>query len=95
MFVGKPVIGARSGATAELIQDGVNGLLYNQGDPSDLAAKIEYLYKNPGIANELGRNGQSWVEKCFTQERYAGELIAVLKSLSLPIAKVIGPAPAV
>ncbi len=94
MFSGRPVIGARSGATSELIKDGINGLLYRQGDPSDLASKIDYLRKNPRIADELGKNGRSWVKQHFTEERYAAEIIAVLNSLSLPLPKALGAAPA-
>jgi glycosyltransferase involved in cell wall biosynthesis len=83
MFSGKPTVGARSGATSELIEDGVDGLLYQQGDPKDLAAKIAYLYKNPTIATTLGTNAHSWVESYFTRERCTRELVAVLSSLSM------------
>jgi glycosyltransferase involved in cell wall biosynthesis len=93
MFSGRPVVGARSGATPELIKEGVSGLLYAQGDCSDLAAKIEHLYKNPGVAAELGRNAQSWVESYFTRERCTAELVAVLNAVCLPTAKAMGPAP--
>jgi glycosyltransferase involved in cell wall biosynthesis len=92
MFSGTPVVGTRSAATAELIKDGVNGLLYSQGDPADLAAKIEYLYKNAAIAADLGRNAHSWVETCFTRERCTRELVAVLDSLSLSPARAMGRA---
>lgn len=93
MFSGRPVIGARSAATAELIKDGVTGLLYQQGDPVDLAAKIERLYKNPGIASDLGRNACSWVEGYFTRERCTRELLAVFNSLSSPPENAMGPTP--
>jgi glycosyltransferase involved in cell wall biosynthesis len=80
MLAGKPVIGARCGATAELIEDGVNGLLYNHGDAKDLADKIRYLTENPGIAKRLGNNAQSWVESSFTPERYINEILTLLNS---------------
>jgi glycosyltransferase involved in cell wall biosynthesis len=80
MLAGKPVIGARRGATAELIKEGVNGLLYNYGDPKDLADKIQYLYKNPAVAEQLGKAAQSWVEGFFTAERYSKEILALLNS---------------
>lgn len=78
MSSGTPVIGARAAATAELIKDGETGLLYRQGDPADLAAKIEFVYRNPDRAKELGKNAQSWVATHFTRDRYTKELMAVL-----------------
>lgn len=81
MYSGRPVIGARAAATAELIKDGVTGLLYSQGDPSDLAGKIEYVYRNPTLATELGRSAKSWVVTNFTRGRYAKEIMAVLDSI--------------
>ncbi|MGA7411351.1 MAG: glycosyltransferase family 4 protein, partial [Bryobacteraceae bacterium] len=69
MYSGKPLIGARSGATAELIDGGVNGLLYKTGDPEDLAAQIKYLYENPGIAKALGTSAKKWVEQRFFENR--------------------------
>lgn len=42
MLAGKPVI-AISGATVELIHDGVTGLLYDPGNYSVLANKMRYF----------------------------------------------------
>jgi glycosyltransferase involved in cell wall biosynthesis len=79
MFAAKPVIGARSGATPELIEDGVNGLLYEQGNPADLAAKIECLCRNRGTALKMGENGYCRARVLFTHERYSGELMSVFE----------------
>jgi glycosyltransferase involved in cell wall biosynthesis len=81
MLAGKPVIGARSGATAELIHDGQNGLLYAGRDPKDLADRIKYLHDNPKAAFELGRTGRRWVEQTFTPRRFTNEILALLTSL--------------
>jgi glycosyltransferase involved in cell wall biosynthesis len=84
MLAGKPVVGAKCGATAELIQDGSTGLFYKVEDPADLAEKIRYLYDNPSVAHRLGKNGQHWAQTIFTKERYAAELLSVLNSLCGP-----------
>lgn len=88
MKLSKPVIGARSGGTSELIREGFNGLLYNVMDPNDLADKIEYLYKNPEIAKIMGENGRKWATERFNQARYGQDLILILgpllKSISRP-----------
>lgn len=81
MLAGKPVIGADNTATAELIHDGLNGLLYRTGDPQDLAAKIDYLYRHPDIASQLGSNGQAWAQRVFTRDRYREELLPLLTAL--------------
>jgi len=81
MKLGKPVVGARSGGTVELIKNGVNGLLYTPGDYKELAEKIIYLYEHPEIAKQMGENGKKWAEQQFTEERYGNEVFALLKQL--------------
>jgi glycosyltransferase involved in cell wall biosynthesis len=93
MFSGTPVIGARSGATAELIEEGVNGILYKQGDAADLAAKIAYLCQNPAVAEQLGMNALHWVRSHFTRERYERQLMSIVEPLPEPAASLVGPAP--
>jgi glycosyltransferase involved in cell wall biosynthesis len=44
--MGLPVIAAGTGGSLELIEDGVNGYLYQKGDPTDLAVKILRLQKD-------------------------------------------------
>lgn len=81
MRAGKPVIGARSGGTQELIQDGFNGFLYSVADDRDLAEKIEFLYEHPKMAKQMGENGREWAAKQFSQERYGREIYMQLKQL--------------
>ena len=81
MKAAKPVIGARSGGTPELIQEGFNGLLYNLMDYKDLADKIAYLYKNPEIRQQMGKNGQQWATERFNQAHYGHDLLNILAPL--------------
>jgi glycosyltransferase involved in cell wall biosynthesis len=82
MRAGKPVIGARSGGTQELIQDGFNGFLYTVGDYQELAQKIRYLYEHPAVGKQIGENGQQWATKQFTQARYGEEIYTLLRKAS-------------
>ncbi len=76
MLAGKPVIAtANSGGTAELIEEGKTGLLYERGNYIELADKIQYLYENPEVRSKLGQAGYTWVVGRFTQERYAAEML--------------------
>ncbi|MHB1127159.1 MAG: glycosyltransferase [Bacillota bacterium] len=51
MATGVPVVAGRVGGLPEFVQDGVNGLLVNPGDPADLAAKIVLCLQ--GLSREL------------------------------------------
>jgi glycosyltransferase involved in cell wall biosynthesis len=82
MLAGKAVVGARAGATAELIQDGVNGLLYNCREPLDLASKIRFLYDNPEFVKRVSRNAREWATSSFTRERNTDAVAALLESVS-------------
>lgn len=83
MLAGKPVIAAAdSGATAELIQDGITGLLYAGGRPDELADKIQYLHENPEEGSRLGTAARTWAEGRFTRDRYAGEMLDLLNEVS-------------
>ena len=82
MLAGKPVIGtANSGGTAELIQDGITGLLYKAGDHDELASKIQFLYENPEEKLKLGSTAHLWATGRFTQERYAKEILTLLNKV--------------
>jgi glycosyltransferase involved in cell wall biosynthesis len=80
MLAGKPVVGARSAGTAELIRDGETGLLYEPGDVEQLAAALKRLIDDSGEACKLGATAQEWARSRFTEERYATELLALLES---------------
>ena len=49
-----PVVASRIGSLTELIEDGVNGALFNTGDAEDLAAKVSAILAD-GRARDLGR----------------------------------------
>jgi glycosyltransferase involved in cell wall biosynthesis len=84
MRAGKPVIGARSGGTTELIQEGFNGLLYTPGNYKELAEKNLYLYEHPEVMKCMGENGQKWVTEYFTVEHYAEKVFTILKQVFQP-----------
>jgi glycosyltransferase involved in cell wall biosynthesis len=82
MLAGKPVIGSRSGATPELIQDGVTGLIYEPRNYKQLAQKIEYLYANPEKTALMGQQAKEWAMATFGQARYGDDLIRLLSEFS-------------
>jgi glycosyltransferase involved in cell wall biosynthesis len=79
MKQGKPVIGARAGATGELIHDGVTGLLYQPMDHADLGQKIASLDRNRPLLIEMGSNALNWAIRNFNLETHTAGLVAILK----------------
>lgn len=54
---GKCVIASRAGGIPELVEDGVNGMLFEAGNAGALAEKIGYVTQHPHKAREWGENG--------------------------------------
>lgn len=76
------VVGAASGATTELIQDGVNGILYQPDDEADfckkLTACIEQFDKYAGVVE----NGQKYALSHFTDEKNTEGILLVYKDIT-------------
>lgn len=61
----KAVIASNVGGVAELIQDGINGLLVKPKDVEGLAKAIQNLLEKPYLASEMGNHGKEMVEKYY------------------------------
>jgi glycosyltransferase involved in cell wall biosynthesis len=68
MKLGKPVIGARSGGTVELIRDGWNGFLYPLGDIEELGRRIHVLHRDRALLKEMGSHAREWSRETFNLE---------------------------
>ena len=55
MAYGIPIVASRLGSLSHLVEDGVEGLLFEAGNPRDMAAKMEFLWNDPALCRELGR----------------------------------------
>lgn len=75
----KPVIGFNVSSNPELIRDGKNGFLIEDGDIESLAGKIEYLHNHPDESNALGKNGRKMVEEKFDITRVRDDLIHIIE----------------
>lgn len=58
MSLGKPFVGPRIAGISRMIEDGKNGLLFQAGDPRDLASKILLLYNNPELRDLISTNAR-------------------------------------
>ena len=59
------VIGANSGGTAEIIQDGKTGYLYRSEDEVDLTEKVIYAWNHKEEVKEIVRQAKSYAEENF------------------------------
>ena len=65
---GLPVIASRIGALADLVRDGGTGLLFEPGNPRDLADKMAWALTHPEQMMEMGRKARVQFEAEFSAE---------------------------
>jgi glycosyltransferase involved in cell wall biosynthesis len=63
MASGLPVIASRVGAVPEVIEDRVNGILIEPGDPGALTRALKLLLQDPTLMDTLGRNNREKVRR--------------------------------
>ncbi|MFC2162692.1 glycosyltransferase [Candidatus Altiarchaeota archaeon] len=73
--LGKPVIGSDLGGIRELIMAGETGMLFEPGDPVDLADKIRALIRLD--LDGMGRTCRDWVIQNHSPDKY-GESLSLL-----------------
>ena len=81
LAIGKPVIGADIGGIPELINHEVDGLIYINDDPNDLAAKMQILWQKPELCIEMGIRGREKVASDFNKQKHYESLLSVYKNL--------------
>lgn len=80
MAAGLPVVAARIGQIAEVIENGRNGLLVSPGNEVELTRAIEQLIRNPALRQRLGIAARITVLRDHTWE---GRLNRILDLISL------------
>jgi len=78
---GKPVIASRLGAMAELVEDGKTGLLFEPGNPEDLASKIKWMLENKSACVEMGNKARKVFEEKYTAEKNYEILMKIYESV--------------
>jgi glycosyltransferase involved in cell wall biosynthesis len=63
---GKPVIGARAGGIADVIEEGRTGLLVPFGEGPALAQAITWVLDHPEEAGQMGLRGRERTLQCWT-----------------------------
>jgi UDP-glucose:(heptosyl)LPS alpha-1,3-glucosyltransferase len=77
MACGLPVITSATNGTAEIITDGVDGIIVQDpNDADDLAKKVRLLYECPDLCRSLGENAVRTAQK-YTWDRNGEEIRAI------------------
>jgi len=85
MALGLPVVATRHAGIPELVEDGVSGVLVDEGDEAALARAIEALLREPSRRAALAVAARAKVEKAFDARKQAETLAACYRSvLGLP-----------
>jgi len=69
MCAGLPTIASAVGGNAEIVRDGVTGLLVPAQNSEALAEALLKLLADPSLANRLAKNGHDFVAENFSFER--------------------------
>lgn len=77
MACGLPVIASRIGALAELVHEGVSGLLFEPGNAADLAAKLAWANDHPEEIRAMGIRAREIYEDKFTARRNYAQLMEI------------------
>lgn len=78
MAMGKPLILSDIGGARELVDQGVNGIVYTAGNVIELYKSIKYLIDN-GITHSMGENSRIKVKKLFSREMMTEKYEELLK----------------
>ncbi len=79
---GLPVVASAAGGVAEVVRDGVSGLLVPPGDAPALAAALARLAADPEAAARMGRAGAGVVAGEHAPERIADSLQRVYEAVA-------------
>lgn len=81
MSMGRAIVASDIGGLPELVQPGVNGLLFKPGDPAGLAGAVGALAADPALTRLLGQRGQEIQREEYTVERMAERMLEVYQEM--------------
>jgi glycosyltransferase involved in cell wall biosynthesis len=77
LAAGVPVIAPRIGAIAELVEDGINGILVEPGNTLALSAAMERMMLDTTSRTRMGHSGRKLVREHFDREECIEKLLTV------------------
>ena len=80
--LGAPVVATAVGGLADIVADGVSGLLVPPDDPSALADALQRLLTDAGMRSRLGASARERVVAQFSEDRFVDQVEQVCRSVS-------------
>lgn len=79
MLCETPVIASRIGALIETVDDDVNGLHFETGNPADLAQKMRILWNDPERCRRFGKAGRKKIIELCSKDAFYNNLMSVYR----------------
>lgn len=83
MMGGLLAIGADSGGTPEIIEDGVSGFLYKEGDAEDLERVIAAAVEHTEESRQVAKRGHQKALDFFSMERVITQVMEIYREITL------------
>ncbi len=78
---GRPVVASRIGGIPEGVNEGEAGLLFEPGDPSDLARQISALLDDHALARRIAAKGERYCRAHYSKSVLISRLVELYRSL--------------
>lgn len=81
MSHGLPIVCSRIGGLPEIVDEGVNGLLYEPGNVAELTARIQTLWEDAALCQKMGEEGRRKVREKYDAERLLDQLLEIYRKI--------------
>ena len=68
---GRPVLASNINGINEVVEHGKNGILFEKGNPDEIAKSINWLFDHPEEAKKMGDFGETYIMEKFAWENIA------------------------
>jgi glycosyltransferase involved in cell wall biosynthesis len=81
-FEGRVRIGSSLGGIPTVIEDEVDGLLFEPGNADDLARQLRRIIEDSALVERLSQTGRERAEREFTAEAYMSQYNEIIDAVS-------------
>jgi glycosyltransferase involved in cell wall biosynthesis len=81
MLAGRPIAAPRAPGVEEVLNDGINALLFDPFDPADAARKVVLLLKDKELGKRLASNARNTALSKYTYRARARTLLELLNNI--------------
>lgn len=74
-----PVVSTNEGGIADIVSDGITGIIISKNNPAELASKLSYLISNPEMISQMGNEGKKHFIEKFTLQQFEEKMSLILK----------------